>query len=152
MQRSGLQIASGYAALSSDAAVESDVLKGRHVHVLDNSCADTAEKQRITDTFVALGAAPTFRPLESRGDDICIAGSAPRRKLAPTLRRHAKQFPLYDVLHARWLVACKARRRLLQPRPADYLYLSDRTLAALMEQEGRDECATCGPAAIFANI
>lgn len=136
------QVADEFAIFASDAAVTSALLAGRFVQLLERSTVDAAEKQALTDLVTSLGGAVTFRIKESRGTDLCIAGSAPDRKFAAALRTHERKLGAeYDVLRAPWLRRCAARGRLLEAAAADYAHLSDRTLGRLVTEDGCDACA-----------
>lgn len=128
--------------MQSDAAVVSSMLSGRFVQILDRSSIDQSEKQAITDLVTSLGGAITFRIKESRGSDLCLAGSAPAMQYVAALHSHAAKYGSeYDVLHASWLQLCKDRGTLLDASPADYVLLSDKTLSNLMQRDGCDQCA-----------
>jgi hypothetical protein len=139
---SPVQVAAQYSIMQSDAPVVSSMLSDRFIHILDRSSINQGEKQAITDLATSLGGAITFRIKESRGSDLCVAGSAPERQYAAALRSHAAKYGSeYDVVRASWLQLCKERGTLLDVSPADYVLLSDKTLSNLMQRDGYDQCA-----------
>lgn len=138
-----LQVASQFAILTSSAEVTSDILKGRYVQILDRSTFNEEEKQTLTDLVCELGGSVTFRIVLSRESDVCVVGSAPAKRFLGPLQLHKRRFGVeYDVLRHTWLLRCRDRGHFVDPSPADFVHLSDRTLNTLIASEGYDQCVS----------
>lgn len=141
-----VQVAAPYAVATSTAEAVCDALAGRFVHVLDRSAVNQEEKEELARLVKELGGEVTFRLVAKRGNDLCVAGSAPEKNIRGALRTFVQRFGTeYDVLRGAWLRSCRARGRLARPSPADFVHLSDKTLMERVATPGFDKCAASTP-------
>lgn len=151
-----LQVAEQYAVVKSEAAVSSDVLKGRKVQILARSTKDRKEKQSIGDLVTSMGGTisasvpKAARRIQGDRDapagpqtmDLVIAGAANPKDYVRDLATHQKDKGTeYDVLAAEWLEVCRERGRVVEPLPRHYKHVCDLTLERLADLDGYDACA-----------
>ena len=152
-------MAEQYAVVKSDAAVSSDILKGRKVQILARSTKDRKEKQDIGDLVTSMGGTvcasvpKAANKLQAEGGapagpqtmDLVIAGSADPKGYARDLATHQKDKGTeYDVLAAQWLEVCRERGRVVEPLPRHYRHVCDLTLERLADLDGYDVYVSTG--------